>query len=106
MTQAAVGFAGAPPSSSSMSPAVSEREPCLFQFPATMGRRMEQARLGLTGLKRARDDSDSGGVTQRCRSPAAAPPKRLLSGGGALHDLRELGCRGAGLRFLAPFDHD
>jgi hypothetical protein len=42
MTQVACSFEGAPASSSSMSRAFSVREPCIFQFPATMGRRMER----------------------------------------------------------------
>ncbi len=44
-TQAAGGCAAQRASSSSIRRAFSAREPCIFQFPATMGRRM-------TGLER------------------------------------------------------
>src|SRR5947207_4755275 len=58
--------------------AFSTRDPCIFQFPATIGRRMDDlARLPgrLLAPQRARDDSDAGGVTQRARArgPIAAP---------------------------------
>src|SRR5205823_2878477 len=104
--QSAPGSAGYWPINASTRRALSAREPCIFQFPTTTGRRMERPQPG-----RARDDSDALPLAQWNAPQRGAtvgkssPHSEVTSGGRGFHYFREFRGGRARVALVAPLDH-